>query len=242
MGFCLVGLCISAAELKRNTSIGGLEVDVELLPSGDNLVTMQDVVDDLVTVFGPADRLSVKEVDVKLMERVLLDNPFIKGVHVYVDARNILKVEATQREPMMRVLDLNAHHYYLDRAGVQIPVSPHYAAHVPVANGHIKALSESAVTIESPDLWRSLYSIALEMHDDEFMHALIDQLYVNEKQEILMIPKMGAEQIMIGDSSELSDKIERLKIFYKEVIPYEGYQTYKQLDLRYADQVVCKKK
>jgi cell division protein FtsQ len=240
LGFSLAGLSISAVQHKKEMYTSGLEVEILLLEGGDNLITRDDIAQEVMEVFGPVEQILIKDLDVKLMEQVLLENPFMKEVAVYIDAHHKVHVSVAQREPMVRIMDLREGNYYLDREGVKIPVSPHYTVRVPIANGHLPKMKELRVSEESHEVIRSLFHIAQTIHADNFLSSLIDQVYVNESKQIILIPKVGVKRIVVGDSAELTDKVDRLKIFYKEVIPDFAWEKYDQLDLRFEGQVVCK--
>lgn len=60
-----------------------------------------------------------------------------------------------------------------------------------------------------------------------------------------MIPLVGNQKIVFGSAftdKEVKEKFEKLKIFYKEAIPYEGWNKYSEISLKYDKQIVCKKK
>ena len=77
---------------------------------------------------------------------------------------------------------------------------------------------------------------------DPFYSALVEQIYLSNVGEYILIPKVGQQKIILGPYEEIEDKLERLKIFYKQGIPYEGWQKYKSINLKFKDQVVCKKR
>jgi cell division protein FtsQ len=56
------------------------------------------------------------------------------------------------------------------------------------------------------------------------------------------VPILGDQMIRIGTIDDLDEKLERLKTFYKEAMPYEGWRTYRSISVKYKNQIVCKKK
>jgi cell division protein FtsQ len=40
----------------------------------------------------------------------------------------------------------------------------------------------------------------------------------------------------------LEEKLEQLKTFYKEAMPYEGWKKYRTISVKFKGQIVCKKK
>jgi hypothetical protein len=55
--------------------------------------------------------------------------------------------------------------------------------------------------------------------------------------DIIMIPKIGREQLIVGDARNLDEKFEKLKIFYQDVLPRLGWNRYKTLNLKYTAQI-----
>ena len=71
------------------------------------------------------------------------------------------------------------------------------------------------------------------------------QLHYDEQDGFVLIPRVGGHQIVFGmaNSDEaVAKKFGKLTTFYEEVIPYEGWNTYQSINLRYKNQIVAKKK
>ncbi|MEO0875832.1 MAG: hypothetical protein AAFY48_14655, partial [Bacteroidota bacterium] len=65
---------------------------------------------------------------------------------------------------------------------------------------------------------------------------------LNKRGEMILSPKVGKQTILLGRFHNTADKLERLKTFYREGLPYKGWKAYRSFDLRYSGQVVCKKR
>lgn len=74
---------------------------------------------------------------------------------------------------------------------------------------------------------------------DEFLAALIDQAFVEQDSigDIVLIPKIGREKLIFGDASDIKDKFDNLKIFYRDGMQKLGWSRYKSLNLKYSHQV-----
>jgi cell division protein FtsQ len=64
---------------------------------------------------------------------------------------------------------------------------------------------------------------------------------VSSNGDIMMTPLIGDQVIILGTARKLDDKLNRLRIFYKEAIPHEGWRKYSTINLKYSGQIVCKK-
>jgi cell division protein FtsQ len=237
----IVMIWLIARNRKANTFAEGLQVKVVELPSGDKLISDRDVRQALVTAFGAdLENSDLGSLEVERMERVLEGDPFVKNADVYIDQNNQLHINIEQREPLVRVLDNNGNNYYLDAAGKKMPPSKNFAARVMVATGNISPYTPEFREKRKSSL-KDLYNITQTLLADEFLKSFIQQIHVNNAGEFILVPLIGNQKIILGSAKKLEDKLNRLKIFYKEGMPYEGWRKYETINLKYSGQVVCKK-
>jgi len=74
---------------------------------------------------------------------------------------------------------------------------------------------------------------------------LIGQVYLEKNGDFVLIPIIGDLKIIFGSAysdDQVKDKFTRLKIFFKEGLPYEGWDKYSEINLIYNGQVVCRKR
>jgi len=72
----------------------------------------------------------------------------------------------------------------------------------------------------------------------------VEQIYVKTNGEFVLAPKVGDQVIHLGryKKETTQERLRRLKIFYREGLPYEGWRKYKSFDLRFSDQVIARKR
>jgi cell division protein FtsQ len=80
------------------------------------------------------------------------------------------------------------------------------------------------------------------LEKDEFWKAQMEQVLVNDKSELILIPKVGDHQIILGTTEGLEEKLNRLMLFYKEALTKTGWNQYGTINLKYKGQIVCTKK
>jgi len=239
--FGMVGLLFSAVERKREADTNKLNIKINQLESGNHLISEQDVEQYLKEYFGfNLQGLNVEELAVDLVEDALLDYPYIKQAQAYVSAKNQLHVNIAQREPLLRIIDKANEHYYISKDGEQIPVSRHFTARVPVANGVIPKFEIGFLTMDKHVL-KDLYELANYMSKDQFLNPMIEQIYVDKKSEFVLVPKLGREKIELGSMKGYKEKLKNLEIFYKEGLRTIGWNKYKSISLKIDNQVVCEK-
>jgi cell division protein FtsQ len=243
-GIFLLGMSLVLGAMRRKESapVSEVLVQVEPLPDGHFLIAQEDVPLILEERFErPLTEFVVGKVDVERLERVLEEDPFVADAEAFIDAQNRVNIRIVQREPMLRVMDNNGLNYYLDAAGNKLPPSKHYAARVLVVTGNVPPWEANFLRDED-HLLKGIFELSQTLREDPFLQALIEQIYVTRQGELVLSPKVGKQIIYFGRYYAADDKLKRLKVFYREGLPYKGWDAYKSFDLRYQGQVVCTKR
>ena len=174
-------------------------------------------------------------------EQVLEQDPFVENAETFIDIKGNLNLKITQRQPILRVIDDNNLNYYLDKNGVKMPLSKYYSARVPIVTGAVPPYVSGFLGLKKYAL-KDVFNLVQRLNADPFFAPMIQQIIVDASGEFTLIPILGDQKIRIGTLDNLDEKLERLKTFYKEAMPYEGWKTYRSISVKYKNQIVCKKK
>ncbi len=237
-------LAISAISSREAAHVETVAPVIMPLQEGEALVTEQELLDRLAASFTkPMSELSLADIDVQRVETVLEGQAFVADADAFVDDDLQLNILVTQRVPLLRIIAENGQNYYLDQDGIRMPLSESYTARVPVVTGNVILWSEDFMEQENNQL-RQLMELAHELKQDDFLNALVEQIYVNTKGELVLAPKVGDQVIYLGryHKTKTLERLRRLKVFYREGLPYEGWRKYKSFDLRFSDQVIARKR
>ena len=154
-------------EKRHNPRCHDLEIVVE-----DSLDKHFVSESDIIAILRQADLNPIdkraRKVNTNKIEAELLKNQMIARVEAYNTPSGTVKLEVTQKVPILRIMSVRGN-YYVDNEGSTMPVSPRYVAHVPIATGYIE--KELAIT--------DLYKFALFLQKDEFWNDQIDQIFVH---------------------------------------------------------------
>ena len=192
----------------------------------------------------------VDSFDIRQMEMLLNKYPGVQQADVYATVDGNLMVDVIQRKPLVRIFNKKGESFYIDEEGWVMPWSRKYTARVMVANGNItsvygKSIHRNWATSFNMDSIQSdlssIYRIAKYISKDQFWKAQIIQLYLNEKGDVEMIPRVGNHTIILGDAQDLETKFNKLMVFYRKGLSKTGWNEYKTINLKYKNQVVCKK-
>ena len=219
----------------------------------ENYFVEEDDIRDLIAQrFGQIENAPLKKVDVNYLEKLMYVNPWIAHAEVYHGIDGTVDVEIEQRQAILRIINSSGESYYIDTQGRLMLWSAVYTSRILIASGNIKEkYSDKHVagakeinngTLKTPALLHDLYTMAKFILADEFWSAHVEQIYVNEKEEIELVPKVGNHKIIFGGADEMAEKFWKLKVFYQEGLNYIGWENYDTLNLKFKDQVVCTKK
>lgn len=234
-------LIVAAVEKKQESGATGIEIDVHPLPDGHFLVDSTDIKTTIKRSFAfEWTGQQIGMLNIERLERVLEEDPFILNADVYVNAKNKIHILVEQREPVLRIIDDNGLQYYIDKDGFKMPLSKHFSARVMVATGslppHVPDFLE-----KKKNLLKDVFLLSQYIGEDRFLRTLVEQIYVSNGK-IMLAPKVGNFEIIFGTMEGMEEKFERLRIFYDEIAPYEGWRRYKTINLTYKGQIVCEKR
>jgi len=186
----------------------------------------------------------LKNVDLQSIEKELLENPFVDKARVFTTVNGNLKAEIEQKKPIARIVYDNGLSRYLDEKGSTFPISRNYSARVLTVSGNIKTVNQFVEndSVSTKNLINDINILSRFIVADDFWKAQIQQVYVNNKLEFELIPRVGGHVIELGSTENLAQKMRKLEIFYRETFGKTQWNSYKTINLKYKDQIVCTKK
>ena len=178
----------------------------------------------------------VENLNLKNLEESLEEEKFIKDAQIYIDLKGNVVVSAEQRRPVARIIRQDAPDAYIDDEGTILPISEKFTARVMLISGdYTDNFVENGIIDEHKDYM----DLILKVYKDPFWKAQISQLDIDESGEILLYPQVSKQVVEFGLPEELDMKFRKLEIFYKEILPFKGWNLYKRVNLTYSNQIVC---
>lgn len=227
-------------------------VNITVNDTVENLVIPRDIIvlmeQNKLSAYG----MPMQSINKYHLHNLIIDNlPLVRNVNIYNAAEGTLCIDIEQRKPILRVINYNQQGFYIDAEGYIFSLSQHAAARTLVANGtifdkpptgeatHIDSLALR--TISGRKTLQELFALATYINNDEFLQAMIEQIYVNDN-EYEMIPRIGSQIIYFGTFDNFDKKFFNLKIIYHKVFSHLGWQKYKAISLKFNNQVICIKR
>ncbi len=193
------------------------------------------------------DTIRLQDVNLDFIEDSLAQTPSVDNIDAYTDIDGNLIINIRESKPVLRVFNQFGKSFYLDEKGKILPLSNYYAPRLLIANGYIqtnpvKGHNNINDTLYKKSDLKKLLAITKGIDQYKFLRSLISEVYLNSRHEFDLIPIVGNQIIRLGDTTNLMHKLENLVIFYKKSLVYEGWDTYKTVNLKYRNQIVCTKK
>lgn len=181
---------------------------------------------------------ALNEIDGTKLETEIEKNPAVLNAEVYKfvtkengSYKGILAVDVKHREPVLRVINAN-NSYYLDENGQKFVSANSCPAHVLIATGNIKEDFAK----------KELLPFVLYINENDFWKAQIEQIQVNKNTDVILTPLVGTHLIEFGSLDNYEKKLRNMKVFYKEVLAKDNWNKYKNISLKYKNQVIAKRR
>jgi cell division protein FtsQ len=193
----------------------------------------------------------IDSINTFLAEQIINKNPAVSATSAYATIDGKMNIKVEQRNPIVRVTNKELRNYYLDRTGQLIPILKQYAAYTLIANGNISEPFEvnccrnifpsNKDSILRPNIIYDIFYVARYINDNDFWRSQIEQIHINNKHEIELVPRVGSHIILFGKADNIDIKFRKLKAIYRAFNEI-GWNKYKTINLKYKDQVICTKR
>lgn len=213
-----------------------------LIPGADNFIEREEIDQILREDQGILIGRNLEKINIHQIEKKLQANPYIGFAKVYVDMDGVLHIEIKQRQPILRILNLTGQDFYIDNDGLKMPISPNFTANVLVATGNIQEVFGTRVDTLRTQMARDLFKTAQYIKKDTLWDNQIEQIIVDTKNDIQLIPRVGNQRIILGTADSLDKKMKNLLVFYKQAMPQVGWETYKTINIKYTNQIIGEKR
>ncbi len=173
----------------------------------------------------------MKQIDVRKIEETICQNPFVENAECYKTQGGHIKVNLTQRLPVMRIKANNGDDYYVDTHGEIMP-NTRYTSNLVIATGHInRSFAQKRLAYIGNFIMKS-----------SFWNSQIEQLNILEDGTIEMVPRIGDHIVYLGSASSIPQKFDRLEKFYRYGLSVAGWNKYSYINMEFNNQIICKRR
>ena len=187
------------------------------------------------TAKGPLINKPLASVPLVALEKSLENNHWIKDAELYFDREDVLHVVVEEREPIARVIATSGASFYIDSTGHHMPLVDKLTARLPVITGYVNAKRPSS---KDSILLREVKQVAQFVYGHAFWNAQIGQIDITGDRRFEFVPVIGDHIIRIGSAEKIEEKMDRLLLFYRQVLGKAGFNKYNIIDVQFDGQVI----
>jgi len=178
------------------------------------------------------------DINVRTLENRVISNSYVQEAEVFRDLKGNLLVNVFLRRPIARVIQYDGPDAYIAEDGAILPVSDKFSSRVVLISGARSKELISLDNINDTD-YTQLFKLINHINVDNFWKAQIAQVVIQDNDEIKLLPQVTKQYIEFGDLNHIENKFSRLKIFYKDILPRKGWNTYSRVNVKYKNQIIC---
>lgn len=169
------------------------------------------------------------QINAARIEEVLGHSDYLENVECVKAKDGELIIRASQLVPVMRVFDNDGTSYYVNAAGKHMNATAIYHSDVPVVQGHF--------TKQFPAT--RLLPLVKYVESDSLLRTLVTMYSMRDSNNIFLVPSIYGHVVNMGGVNGFEQKFEKLKLFYRKVMPAKGWETYDTISVKWNHQVVA---
>ena len=210
----------------------------EIVINSENKFLDRYRIESLITEKMDKDSI-IKNADI--IEKNILANPFVKEIKLYQDLSNKLIVDLVQYQPIARLVSENKKDFYIDLHGNIFPTSTKFSERVLLIHTDDN-INYDLKNINSTDYGKKIFNMINYIINDNFLSKIISEIDINYDKNIIIYPQVSKQKIIFGYPEQIDVKFDKLMLFYKKILPAKGWNTYKTVNLKFKNQIICDKK
>ena len=170
-------------------------------------------------------------IDLRKIERTLLSMPIYKRAEAFIaPSSSSVQIRLTEKHPLYIVQEASGKSYYVTQGKGTITVNPTFAAYLPIVSGAVDLKMATG----------PVYELMAALREDAYFTDYFGQVYVDETDGIVLIPRIGTTRVIMGRESNWSEKLRKWRIFAESVLPKRGMNAFSYVNLDYGKQIIAR--
>ena len=141
-----------------------------------------------------------------------------------------MQIRLTEKHPLYIVQEASGKSYYFTQGKGTITVNPTFAAYLPIVSGAVDLKMATG----------PVYDLMAALREDPYFTDYFGQVYVDETDGIVLIPRIGTTRVIMGRESNWSEKLRKWRIFAESVLPKRGMNAFSYVNLDYGTQIIAR--
>lgn len=173
-----------------------------------------------------------KYINTRQLEKRLKQNPFIESCVISKKLNGEIDVWVLLARPIVRVIG-KKETFYLDRKGKKLPFSRKFTPHCLVFSSD--DVNFNFFTDEND---KKLLALLEKVTSSPFFSSHIAQI-VETNHQLKFYLQLSEAEIEFGNLENWEQKLRKLEILCRYILPRKGWNFYEKISLKYHQQLVC---
>lgn len=205
----------------------GISVVVDAPAPIDSIVG-RGVVEELSRYPSKIKGVPIDQINTREIEDYLGALSTFESVNCVVTAAGELQVHVVPMVPVMRVFFAD-NSYYINKDGKHIASNAEFFSDVPVVTGDFTHEFQP----------HHILPLVRFISEDPMMRDLTSMIVARDSRNLIIVPPITGHVVNFGDTTRLAEKRDALKLFYRKVMPYKGWEQYDTISVKFKGQIVA---
>ncbi|KPM47735.1 cell division protein FtsQ/DivIB [Jiulongibacter sediminis] len=227
----LIAFVDDKARVKRCKNI-----EIELIDNNDQYYISEEDIEKYVTKNGnePLKGMLLADINLAALEKRVSEIKQVEHCEAFGDLQGNIHIKIKPFIPYARVIAGNGKDQYIDKEGRYFPLSKLHTERVLLLTG---SFFNSAPNLSAED--EHLMKLVHTIKNDDFWNAQMAQMDIDRKGQIRFVPVLGDHIIEFGSATDIEAKLNKLKVYYQQIMPVKGWDKFSTVKVQYKNQVVC---
>ncbi len=178
------------------------------------------------------------ELELEQIELRLEDHKFVRNAEAYKDLKGNLIINIDQSRPVARMIGKKMPDRYISARGRILPTSRSFTTRVMLITGPWP--DDSGLhNMNDTETGLALLNLIKYINDDPFWKSQIAEMHIEKQGEVTIYTQVSKQRVEFGKPENIENKFRKLKIFYTQILPAKGWNSYKKVNIKYNNQIVC---
>lgn len=229
LGLVLLGVLVGFS-VQRNACRKVKAFNINIEHQNNNYFLNDSVVKDILDdPKQPILKTPIGNLDLFELERKINESPYIDTAELSKDLYGNLNLAIKQKEPVARV-NTERDEFYITKDGKRMPLSNVYSAPVLMVAGNVKE-----------NEYQGLSEMVQFINEDNLLKNHIIGIQKVGQRSFNLIANNGNYIIELGTLNNFERKLNNLKLFYNQFLDIEELNIYKEISIKFVNQVVATK-
>lgn len=194
-------------------------------------VAYDEVLEAIEGSYGEIFGVKLDSLDMIGLEQAVAGLDAVRECDAFTTRDGTVRVTLSQKEPVIRFL-VGDGGFYATADGDTFPLQERFSADVPEVDGEIPA---------DPQWIKEVISMVGYLRQSSTWPDGCFRICPDTDGNITLIPSKGSERIIFGQPKEVARKFGQLEHYYSSILPAKGEGYYSSVDVRFREQIICRK-